>query len=72
MIVSFAATNSLLQSIVAEDKRGRVLALYSMSFLGFTPLGSLFLGLVSEQIGVPHTTMLASLVCLAAAFVLCA
>lgn len=67
MIVSFAATNTLLQSIVAEDKRGRVLALYSMSFLGFTPVGSLFLGLISEQIGVPHTTMLASLVCLAAA-----
>lgn len=67
MIVSFAGTNTLLQSIVAEDKRGRVLALYSMSFLGFTPVGSLFLGLISEQIGVPHTTMLASLVCLAAA-----
>jgi MFS family permease len=64
MIISFVSTNSLLQTIVAEDRRGRVLALYSMSFLGFTPVGSLLLGTIAEYITVPYTTLIAGLICL--------
>jgi len=64
MIISFASTNTLLQSVVAEDRRGRVLALYSMSFLGFTPVGSLLLGLAAEYLSVPYTTLAASMICL--------
>lgn len=64
MIISFVSTNTLLQTAVAEDRRGRVLALYSMSFLGFTPVGSLLLGTIAEYISVPYTTLIASSICL--------
>ncbi len=67
MIVQFAATNTLLQHIVDEDKRGRVVALYGMSFMGITPLGSLVLGSVSPAIGVQITLTLTGFLCLAAA-----
>ncbi|MDP3463771.1 MAG: MFS transporter [Bacteroidales bacterium] len=68
MIVQFAATNTLLQTVVEEDKRGRVLSFYSMSFMGFTPLGSLLLGVLAEKITVPYTILLSALMCLGAAF----
>ena len=64
MIVQFASSNTLIQTIVDDSKRGRVMALYGMSFLGITPLGSLLLGSVSGAIGVQITLMGASLICL--------
>jgi MFS family permease len=64
MIISFVSINTLLQTAVAEDRRGRVLALYSMSFLGFTPVGSLLLGTIAEYLSVPYTTLIASSICL--------
>lgn len=69
MITHFAATNTLLQHIVDEDKRGRVIALYGMSFMGITPLGSLLLGIVSPSVGVQLTLAVSSFVCLIAAAV---
>jgi MFS family permease len=47
MIAQFAATNTLIQHVVDDDKRGRVVALYGMSFMGITPIGSLMLGTVT-------------------------
>lgn len=67
MIVLFASTNTLLQHIVDEDKRGRVLALYGLSFMGITPLGSLLLGSVSPSIGVQYTLAISGMLCLLAA-----
>jgi len=67
MIVHFNATNTLLQSISDEDKRGRVVSLYSLTFMGITPLGSLLAGSIAEWIGVPHTIFAFSLVCLVSA-----
>ncbi len=67
MIVHFNSTNALIQTISDEDKRGRVVALYSLSFMGITPLGSLAAGWVSEYIGVPYTVFAFSLVCIASA-----
>ncbi len=67
MIVHFNSTNALIQTISDEDKRGRVVALYSLSFMGITPLGSLAAGWVSEYIGVPYTIFAFSLVCIASA-----
>ncbi len=66
MIAQFTATNTLLQHTVAEEKKGRVLSLYSMSFMGFTPIGSLILGSLSSKIGVPHTLMISGFLCLIA------
>ncbi len=67
MIVHFNATNSLIQNISDEDKRGRVVSLYSLTFMGITPLGSLLAGAVAEHIGVPHTVFTFSIICLASA-----
>lgn len=67
MIAQFASTNTVVQTIVDEDKRGRVVALYGMSFMGITPLGSLLLGTITPWAGVPYTILAASSICLIAA-----
>ncbi len=66
MVVEVAACNTVLQTIVHDDKRGRVMALFTMSFLGVAPLGSLLAGGVASQIGAPLTLALAGGVCLLA------
>ncbi|TVR41694.1 MAG: MFS transporter [Bacteroidia bacterium] len=64
MIVHFNSTNTLIQSIADEDKRGRVVSLYSLTFMGITPLGSILAGSIAEYIGVPFTIFVFSFVCL--------
>ncbi len=64
IIASFAATNTLLQVIVDEDKRGRVVSLYGMSFMGITPIGSLLLGSLSERLGVQPVLFVCGFFCL--------
>ncbi|NOU18642.1 MAG: MFS transporter [Bacteroidales bacterium] len=63
MIVQFASTNTLIQTIVDEDKRGRVVALYGMSFMGITPLGSLLLGTITPWAGVQYTIFTSAFIC---------
>ncbi len=58
MIVQMAANNTILQTIVEDDKRGRVMSFYSMAFLGMAPFGSLLAGMVANHIGVPHTLLI--------------
>ncbi|HOP04462.1 MAG TPA: MFS transporter [Tenuifilaceae bacterium] len=67
MISQYASANTLLQTIVDDSKRGRVMAFYGMSFLGITPLGSLLLGTVTKSIGVPYTLLISGTFCLIAA-----
>ena len=54
MMLTAASTNTVLQSIVPDELRGRVAALYVMSFLGMSPLGSLCSGWLAGHIGSPH------------------
>ncbi len=67
MIVHFNSSNTIIQLISDEDKRGRIVALYSLSYMGITPLGSLLAGWVSDHIGVPYTVFFFSLVCVGSA-----
>ncbi len=67
LIVQIAATNTILQTLVDEDKRGRVMSLYSLSFGGIAPLGSLLAGHLAEFIGVPATLLIGGAICLAGA-----
>ncbi len=60
-----ASTNTILQTIVEEDKRGRVMAYYAMAFQGVTPFGSLVGGAIAARIGAPWTTVAAGIICLA-------
>lgn len=69
MVVEFASSNTLLQTMVHDDMRGRIVALYSMSFMGFTPLGSLLTGSLAEMAGVQTTVFIAGLCCLLAALI---
>jgi MFS family permease len=63
-ILQIAAGNTVLQTIVDDDKRGRVMSLYTMSFLGITPFGSLLGGALANQIGVTSTLVIAGTVCI--------
>ena len=65
MMVQMAASNTILQTIVDEDKRGRVMAFYGMAFLGMSPFGSLFAGVLAGWIGAENTVMVGGIACLA-------
>ena len=67
MMVLMASTNTVIQTIVDEEKRGRVLSFYTMSFLGTAPFGSLLAGWLSSRIGAPHTVLLSGVLCVATA-----
>jgi MFS family permease len=60
-----AASNTILQTIVEDDKRGRVMAFYSMAIMGMTPFGSLLAGSLAALIGAPLTIALGGAVCVA-------
>ncbi|HUN89284.1 MAG TPA: MFS transporter [Terriglobales bacterium] len=62
-----AVTNTLIQSMVSEDKRARVISYYAMAFFGAAPLGSLFAGVLAHKIGAPYTVALTGTCCVAAA-----
>ena len=64
MMLHMASSNTLVQTVVDEDKRGRVMSLYVMAFLGMTPFGSLLVGSVASRLGVQSTLALCGLVCL--------
>ncbi len=51
LMVQMAASNTVLQTLVEEDKRGRVMSFYTMSFMGTTPFGSLIAGALAHQMG---------------------
>ena len=62
MMMQFTATNTLIQAMVPDQLRGRVMSIYSMMFLGMTPLGSLLAGAVADHIGAPITVAIGGLV----------
>jgi MFS family permease len=57
--------NTLIQTVVADDKRGRVMSLYTMMFLGVNPLGSALVGYLAEHFGVTGALRVCGLACLA-------
>ena len=66
MMVETASTNTILQTIVEERMRGRVMSFYTMAFLGTAPLGSLLAGVAANRIGAPMTILLGGVACVAA------
>jgi MFS family permease len=67
MMVQIAASNTVLQMVVEEDKRGRIMSLYTIAFLGMAPFGSLLAGSLANTIGAPMTLMIGGTVCVAGA-----
>ncbi len=66
MMVEMASTNTILQTIVDDQMRGRVMAFYTMSFLGTAPLGSLLAGFVADHIGPMKTILVGGSSCIIA------
>jgi len=64
LMFSLAASNTLLQTIVDDDKRGRVMSMYAMAFMGTAPLGSLLGGFAAQRIGAPMTLRITGSLCI--------
>jgi MFS family permease len=69
MMRQMAACNTVLQTLADEAMRGRVMAFYSMAFVGISPFGSLMGGLLAARIGVSHTVALCGIGCLGGALI---
>jgi MFS family permease len=63
MMVQMAASNTVLQTIVDEDKRGRIMSFYTMAFMGMAPFGSLLAGGLAHKIGAPNTLIFGGACC---------
>jgi MFS family permease len=66
MIVQMASCNTILQTVVKEEIRGRVMSLYAMAIAGMVPFGSLIVGMLSSRIGPPQTLLICGSICVAA------
>ncbi|MBV9125083.1 MAG: MFS transporter [Planctomycetes bacterium] len=67
MMVQMAASNTILQTIVEENKRGRVMSFYVMAFMGMAPFGSLFGGGLARAMGAPKTVLVGGIACMVGA-----
>jgi MFS family permease len=65
MMTQMAATNTLIQSMVPDALRGRVMAIYSMMFMGMAPVGALLAGILAERLGAAPTVALGGGFCIA-------
>jgi MFS family permease len=67
MMQGLAASNTVIQTLVPEDKRGRVMSYYTMAFVGMTPFGSLLAGALAHRVGAPRAVMITGAFCVAGA-----
>lgn len=64
MMLQMSASNTLIQTMVPDELRGRVMAVYSMMFMGMAPFGALLAGAIANHLGAPITVALGGLTCL--------
>ncbi|MHB8652239.1 MAG: MFS transporter [Terriglobia bacterium] len=69
MMLQMSASNTLIQTMVPDELRGRVMAVYSMMFMGMAPFGALVAGAMANHIGAPITVALGGLACLSGGLV---
>jgi len=63
MMVEMASSNTLIQSMVPDRLRGRVMAVYSMMFMGMAPMGALLAGALATPLGAPATVAIGGAAC---------
>ncbi|MEX1017613.1 MAG: MFS transporter [Phycisphaeraceae bacterium] len=68
-MVAMAGTNTIIQTLVADETRGRVMSFFGMTFMGAMPMGALLAGKLATLIGAPTTILLGGLACAAAGLV---
>jgi MFS family permease len=64
MMLQMASSNTMLQTIVDDKQRGRVMSFYTMAFMGTAPFGSLLAGSVAKIIGIPNTILIGGISCI--------
>jgi len=64
MMTQMAASNTLVQSMVPNELRGRVMSVYAMMFMGMAPLGALMAGVLANHLGAQNTVALGGLICI--------
>jgi MFS family permease len=69
MMVEMSASNTLIQSMVPDRLRGRIMAVYSMMFMGMAPFGSLLAGTLAHRLGAPATVAVGGAACIVASAV---
>ncbi len=69
MMIEMASSNTLLQSMVPDELRGRVMSVYSMVFMGMAPFGALLAGVAAGRVGAPWTVTGSGIVCMTVAAV---
>ena len=67
MMLETSASNTLLQAMVPDHLRGRVMAIYSMMFMGMAPFGAFFGGALADRVGAPLTVIIGGVGCIGAA-----
>ena len=69
MLIQMASSNTLIQTMVPDVLRGRVMAVYSMMFMGMAPFGALLAGAIAHRLGAPSTVALGGAVCMGGSLV---
>jgi MFS family permease len=69
MMVGLTSSNTLIQTIVPDHLRGRVMAVYSMMFLGMAPFGALLAGVLAKGLGAPGTVAFGGVICITGAVI---
>ncbi|MFH2011624.1 MAG: MFS transporter [Pseudomonadota bacterium] len=64
MMLQMATSNTIIQTIVDDDKRGRVMSIYAMAFMGTVPFGSFLAGSMASVLGAPKTIMVGGIFCI--------
>jgi len=64
IMLQMAASNTLVQSMVPDRLRGRVMSVYSMMFMGMAPFGAFYAGALAQHIGAPLTVVIGAIACL--------
>lgn len=64
MMLQMASSNTIIQTVVDDDKRGRVMSFYTMAFMGTAPFGSFLAGSLASKLGAPVTLLIGGSVCL--------
>ena len=69
MLLQMSSSNTLIQSMVPDALRGRVMSVYSMMFMGMAPFGSLLAGAIANRVGAPLTVALGGVACIAGSLI---
>ena len=64
MMLQMATSNTIIQTVVEDDKRGRVMSFYTMAFMGTAPFGSFLAGSLASRVGAPNTLLIGGLTCI--------